>query len=67
MKHYLWLNEDIETGFFVGKLGRRNVIVLFEEGVEIPSDYLGVVFISFTGNWKDDLRKEIAVIYKDLK
>ena len=47
-----------ETGFFIGKIGRENVIVLYEEGVEIPSDYSGVIFLPFTGNWKDDLRKE---------
>ena len=56
-------NVVFETGFFIGKLGRENVIVLYEEGVEIPSDYSGVIFVSFNGNWKDDLRKEIEEIY----
>lgn len=56
-------NVIFETGFFIGKLGRENVIVLFEDGIEIPSDYSGVIFISFDGNWKYDLRKEINSIY----
>ena len=57
-------NVVFETGFFIGSLGRGNVIVLVEDGVEIPSDYSGVIFISLTGNWKDSLRKEIEAIYE---
>ena len=56
-------NVIFETGFFIGKLGRQNVIVLFEDGVEIPSDYSGVIFIRLVDNWKYDLRKEIDAIY----
>jgi len=56
-------NVVFETGFFIGALGRQNVIVLVEHGVEIPSDYSGIIFISLSGNWKDDLRKEIEAIY----
>jgi len=57
-------NVVFETGFFIGKLGRENVIVLHENGVEIPSDYSGVVFIRLADNWKDDLRKEVDAIYE---
>lgn len=57
-------NVIFETGFFIGKLGRQNVIVLYENGVEIPSDYSGVIFIPFADNWKDDLRKEVEAIYQ---
>lgn len=57
-------NIVFETGFFIGALGRQNVIVLVEHGVEIPTDYSGVIFISLSGNWKDDLRKEIEAIYE---
>ncbi len=57
-------NVIFETGFFIGALGRQNVIVLVEQGVEITSDFSGVVFISLSGNWKDDLRKEIEAIYE---
>lgn len=57
-------NVIFETGFFIGTLGRQNVIVLYEHGVEIPSDYSGVIFIPLENNWKDDLRKEIDAIYQ---
>lgn len=57
-------NVIFETGFFIGALGRENVIILYEDGIEIPSDYSGVIFIRLDGNWKDDLRKEIAAIYQ---
>lgn len=56
-------NVIFETGYFIGKLGREYVIVLFESGVEIPSDYSGVIFINFSDNWKDHLRREIMAIY----
>lgn len=56
-------NVIFETGFFIGKLGRQNVVVLYEDGVEIPSDYSGVIFIPLADNWKDNLRKEIDAIY----
>lgn len=57
-------NVIIETGFFWGKLGREEVIILYEDGVEIPSDYKGFLYIPFKDNWKDDLRKEIQSFYK---
>jgi len=57
-------NVIFETGFFIGALGRENVVVLHEASVDIPSDYSGVIFIRLTGNWKDDLRKEIDAIYQ---
>ncbi|WP_057937896.1 TIR domain-containing protein [Algoriphagus resistens] len=58
-------NVIFETGFFFGKLGREKVIVLYEKDVEIPSDYLGVTYVSFEGQWKDDLRKEVNHIYEN--
>ena len=57
-------NVIFETGFFIGAIGRQNVIVLYEDGVEIPSDYSGVIFIRLADNWKDDLRKEVDAIYE---
>lgn len=56
-------NVIFETGFFIGKIGRENVIILHESGIEIPSDYSGVVYVAMEGNWKDTLRKEIVAIY----
>ena len=57
-------NVIFETGYFIGKLGRDKVIILFESGVEKPSDYEGVVYISLSGNWKYELQKEINAIYE---
>lgn len=54
-------NVILELGFFLGKLGRRKVCALYEDGVEIPSDYDGVLFVKLDdrGAWKIDLAKEI--------
>jgi CAP12/Pycsar effector protein, TIR domain len=54
-------NVVFEFGFFVGKLGRAHVCALVEEGVEVPSDYQGVVYIPLdpTGNWKLLLVREL--------
>jgi predicted nucleotide-binding protein len=38
-------NVILELGFFLGSLGRANVGVLYEESVELPSDYRGVEYI----------------------
>lgn len=45
-------NVVFETGYFVSKLGRKNVVILNEEDVEIPSDYAGVISISLNADWK---------------
>jgi predicted nucleotide-binding protein len=57
-------NVIFETGFFIGKLGRSKVLVLFQEGIEIPTDYSGVIMIPYSGHWKYELEKEIKAIYE---
>jgi len=54
-------NVIFELGFFIGKLGRENVCALYEEGVEIPSDYQGVLFVPMDKGetWKFQLAKEM--------
>ena len=54
-------NVVLELGYFSGVLGRSNVCVLYKDGVEIPSDYLGVVYVPFDkeGAWKFNLTKEL--------
>lgn len=54
-------NVICELGYFVGKLGRNRVAVLYIEGVEIPSDFSGVEYIPYdsTGGWKMLLAREI--------
>jgi predicted nucleotide-binding protein len=54
-------NVLFELGYFIGKLGRRRVCVLHKEGVEIPSDYLGVLYITVdhSSEWKHKLAREM--------
>ncbi len=47
-------NVIFELGYFVGRLGRGRVSLLYFAGVEIPSDYAGVEYISYdpAGAWR---------------
>ncbi len=54
-------NVIFELGFFIGVLGRSNVAILYDEAVELPSDYHGVVYtkIDKDGAWQLYLAKEL--------
>jgi predicted nucleotide-binding protein len=54
-------NVIFELGYFIGKLGRNKVCAIYQEGVDLPSDYSGVVYIPFdsSGAWKLKLAKEL--------
>jgi len=54
-------NVILELGFFVGKLGRKRVCALYVEGVEMPSDYNGVLYIPIDRGdfWKMKLAREL--------
>lgn len=54
-------NVILELGYFMGKINRRRVCVLYEKGVELPSDYYGVVYIEIDngGAWRYSLAKEL--------
>ena len=54
-------NVLLELGYFLGKLGRRNVRVLLKDAVEIPSDYYGVLTTQLddAGAWKNELIREM--------
>lgn len=56
-------NVILELGFFLGKIGRRNVVSLYEatDNIEIPSDYQGVIFIPYASGhgWQMDLIREL--------
>ena len=54
-------NVVFELGMLVGKLGRSRVCVLRKGGVEIPSDYHGVIYedMDSGGGWRLELAKEI--------
>lgn len=54
-------NVVLELGYFLAKLGRKNVMPLYENGVELPSDISGVLYtiIDESENWKFRLVKEL--------
>ncbi len=55
-------NVLFEFGYLLGVLGRTRVCALREEGVEIPSDLSGLIYVPFDAakeEWKARLAKEI--------
>ena len=54
-------NVIFELGYFIGRLGRNRVCALYAPGVEIPSDYSGVLYIQLDeqGGWRLALAKEM--------
>lgn len=54
-------NVVFEHGFFISKLGRKNVCALLEDGVEEPGDITGVLYIPIdkNGTWKLRVAKEM--------
>ena len=55
-------NVVLELGYFMGRLGRDRVCPLHKGGVELPSDYQGVVYIEIdsSGAWKAKLAQELV-------
>ena len=57
-------NVILEMGFFIGKLGRDRVVMLYREDddFEFPSDISGVIYKPYdgdSGNWRAELVKEL--------
>ena len=52
-------NVLFEAGFFFSALGRDRTAILYEEGVELPTDIAGVVYIPNNEAWPLRLAKEI--------
>lgn len=54
-------NVLFELGYFIGRLGRNRVCALYRPGVEIPSDYSGVLYQEFDekGAWRLELAREL--------
>jgi FixJ family two-component response regulator len=57
-----------EIGFFQGKYGRHNVVLLAEEGVELFSNISGIIRLEFAPDHFDEilepLRQEIEAAYR---
>ena len=60
-------NVILELGYFLAKLGRGGVCSLTKGGIEIPSDYHGVIYIPMdVGEWRFQLAKEIKQVINDI-
>lgn len=63
-------NVIAELGFFVGKLKRKKVCVLYKESVELPTDFDGIGYYPYDdqGAWKILIGKELkeAGLFVDL-
>lgn len=54
-------NVVFEAGYFMGKLGRENVILIANPEIEIPSDLQGVVYTN-KDMWQTDVLRELKAI-----
>jgi predicted nucleotide-binding protein len=54
-------NVVFELGFFVGRIGRERVTVIYEPGVERPSDIDGLAYLLLdgAGAWREKLVREL--------
>ncbi|MDO8559558.1 MAG: nucleotide-binding protein [bacterium] len=57
-------NVILELGYFIGRLGRGKLCVLYHDGVEMPSDINGLVYIPLdhAGSWKGKLINELRAV-----
>jgi len=61
-------NVVLELGYFIGKLGRNRVLPLHSDGVELPSDIHGLIYIAIDSseNWKFSIVKELKAAGYDV-
>jgi predicted nucleotide-binding protein len=54
-------NVVLELGYFLGRLGRERVCAIYKDALELPSDYMGVIYVPFVdgGAWRLPLAKEL--------
>ncbi len=52
-------NVVFELGFFIGALGPGHVAAVLAGDLERPSDFEGVLYIPYEGDWKMKLAKEL--------
>lgn len=55
-------NVILELGYFLSHLGQRRVCALVTPGLESPSDFDGIVYITVSqdGRWKEELLRELV-------
>lgn len=54
-------NVVFETGYFMGKLGRDHVVIIAENGLELPSDMQGIVYTE-KNNWEVEVLKNLKAM-----
>jgi len=61
-------NVVFELGYFIAKLGRERVRALYCKGVELPSDYQGILYTELddAGAWKLSLAIEMKAVGFDI-
>jgi predicted nucleotide-binding protein len=61
-------NVVLELGFFLAKLGRERVVILHEQGVELPSDINGVLYVPLDsgGAWRNAVARELEAAGLDV-
>ena len=61
-------NVIFELGYFLGRLGRQNVIAIYrkKKDFEIPNDYNGVLWIEYKSGWYFELIKELKACNFDV-
>ena len=53
-------NVVFEAGYFIGKLGRKNTVILSDQDIEMPSDLAGVLYVG--EDWRYQILKELKAI-----
>jgi predicted nucleotide-binding protein len=61
-------NVILELGYFMGRLERKNVVALQQEGLEVPTDILGILYIPLDDGdaWKTLLARELRAADYDI-
>jgi hypothetical protein len=60
-------NVILELGYFLGKLERNRVCAILRGRVELPSDFLGIVYVPFEGEaWKTQIIRELKALGFDI-
>jgi predicted nucleotide-binding protein len=54
-------NVVLELGYFLGRLGRNHVCAIHRGELELPSDYMGVIYIPYDsgGGWRLHLARDL--------
>jgi len=61
-------NVIFELGYFLGRLGKQNVIAIYrkKKDFEIPNDYNGVLWIEYKSGWYFELIRELQALNFDV-